>query len=143
MKMNSLDESIKKIVETEGVSLYDIERTKEGEHNYFRVYITGENINLKVCEKLSKVISPLLDVEEPMNGKYFFEVSSPGLERHLKKIEHFKASIGERVNIKSYEGKFKGTIKSIDGNNITVDCDGEEKIVALEDIKSAKTYIVW
>jgi ribosome maturation factor RimP len=141
--MSNLDSSIKKIVEAEGVSLYDIERTVENEHNYFRVYITGENINLDVCERLSKIISPMLDVEEPMRGKYFFEVSSPGLERALKKIEHFKASIGERVNIKGYDSKLKGIIKAVDGNNITIDCDGEEKIIAIEDIKSAKTYIQW
>jgi ribosome maturation factor RimP len=141
--MSNLDSSIKKIVEAEGVSLYDIERTVENEHNYFRVYITGENINLDVCERLSKIISPMLDVEEPMRGKYFFEVSSPGLERALKKIEHFKASIGERANIKGYDSKLKGIIKAVDGNNITIDCDGEEKIIAIEDIKSAKTYIQW
>jgi ribosome maturation factor RimP len=139
----SLDESIKKIVEAEGVSLYDIERTVESERAYFRVYVSGENVNLGLCTKLSRLISPLLDVEEPMKGKYFFEVSSPGLERSLKKIEHYKASIGELVNMKTYDGKVKGTIKAIDGNTITVESENDTKEVKLEDIKSAKTYIQW
>jgi ribosome maturation factor RimP len=141
--MNSLDESIKKVVESEGVNLYDIERTVENDYNYFRVYITGKDINLSICERLSKIISPMLDVDEPMRGKYFFEVSSPGLERALKKLEHYKASIGEKAKVNCYDGKFVGTIKSIESNSIIFDVDGEDKKVDIEDIKSARTYIEW
>jgi ribosome maturation factor RimP len=79
-------------------------------------------------------------VEDPIEGKYFLEVSSPGVERKLTKPEHFQKSIGENVKITTNEGKkIKGKLKSfIDG----VAEIGKEK-VNFDKIKKAKTYIDW
>lgn len=139
----SLDESIKKIVEAEGLKLYDIERTTELDRHFFRVYITGSEVTLGRCEKISKLVSPLLDVEEPMHGKYYFEVSSPGIERNLKKLEHYQSSIGEMVKLKTYDGKVKGTLIGVENNSIVVQTEEEKKTIKLEDIKTARTYIEW
>ena len=98
----NLEEQIKLIVENSGLKLYDIVTTKEHERNIFRVIVTSKDgVNLDKCAEISRLISPILDIDEPMGGKYNLEVSSPGIERKLKKPEHFIASIGELVKVKN------------------------------------------
>lgn len=106
----NLEEQIKLIVENSGLKLYDIVTTKEHERNIFRVIVTSKDgVNLDKCAEISRLISPILDIDEPMGGKYNLEVSSPGIERKLKKPEHFIASVGELVKVKNIETDlFKG-----------------------------------
>lgn len=74
----TLDESIEIAVDGCGVNLYDIVTVKENETNIYRIYITSPNgINLDKCAEVSRQISPLLDIHEPLHGKYNLEVSSP------------------------------------------------------------------
>ncbi|WP_024789846.1 ribosome maturation factor RimP [Lebetimonas sp. JH292] len=139
--MNNLKEIIEKTVKNYGCDLYDVEITEEGGHKYFRIYITKPGgVNLNDCEAINNMLSPIFDVEEPIKERYFLEVSSPGLERKLTKKEHFEKSIGERVKVKTAEGKkIKGILKSFDGDVAEI---GDEK-VKFEDIKKAKTYVDW
>ena len=141
MTHEELREVIKNIVEDNGCELYDIELTEENGHKYFRVYITkAGGVTLNDCTKINNLISPIFDIEEPVNDKYFLEVSSPGLERKLKKIEHFEKSIGEKVKITTNDGeKIKGEIKSVIDKEIEI---GNKK-VNFDDIKKAKTFIEW
>ncbi len=141
MTKNELKEVIKNIVEDNGCELYDIEETKEGEHNYYRVYITKPGgVSLNDCAAINNLISPIFDVEEPIKEKYFLEVSSPGVERKLTKPEHFEKSIGENVKVTLNDGtKVKGQLKSFVDNVAEI---GKEK-VNFEDIKKAKTYVDW
>jgi ribosome maturation factor RimP len=137
----NLQESISELVESVGVKLYDIERVKDGDNQIFRVYITSKDgINLDKCAEVSNLISPLLDVEEPLFDKYFFEVSSPGIERKLKKLSHYEASIGESIEIKLEDGsKLEGELTSADRESIELN----SKRILLSDIKSAKTIFKW
>jgi ribosome maturation factor RimP len=139
--VNNLKEIIEKTVKNYGCDLYDVEITEEGGHKYFRIYITKPGgVNLNDCEAINNMLSPIFDVEEPIKERYFLEVSSPGLERKLTKKEHFQKSIGERVKVKTAEGKkIKGILKSFDGDVAEI---GDEK-VKFEDIKKAKTYVDW
>ena len=137
----NLESTIYNIVKSAGVELYDIETVKSGERSVFRVYITSKDgISLDKCSEISNLLSPILDIENPLNNRYAFEVSSPGIERKLKKIEHFQQAIGERVKIKLNDKKeFKGFLNSIEDEKIVVD----ENEINLSDIKSAKTYFQW
>ena len=137
----NLESAIYNIVKSAGVELYDIETIKSDGHNLFRVYITSKDgINLDKCAEISNLLSPILDVQNPLYSKYTFEVSSPGIERKLKKIEHFEQAIGERVKIQLNDKKeLKGLINSVEDKKIVVD-DNE---INLSDIKSAKTYFQW
>lgn len=141
----NLEEQIKLIVENSGLNLYDIVTTKEHDRNIFRVIVTSKDgVNLDKCAEISRVISPLLDVEEPMGGKYNLEVSSPGIERKLKKIEHFIASVGEKVKVKNKDTEiFKGELIFADENKIVVKTDNLEVEIAHNDILSAATYFEW
>lgn len=93
-----LEEEIKIVVEGCGMSLYDIVQVKENDNNIYRIYITSpDGVSLDKCEEISRMVAPILDIKEPMRGKYLLEVSSPGIERKLKKLEHLQSSVGENV----------------------------------------------
>ena len=141
----SLEESIKLAVESLGANLYDIVNAKEHDRNIFRVLITAENgISLDKCAEISRMISPILDVDEPMGGEYILEVSSPGIERKLKKPEHFIASIGELVKVKNIETDlFKGELLSADNSKITIKTEFGDEEITYDNILSAATYFEW
>ncbi len=142
-----LEEQIRIAVDGCGMSLYDIAQVKEHENNIYRIYITSSGgVSLDKCEEVSRMVAPILDIKEPMRGKYLLEVSSPGIERKLKKIEHLQGSIGENVRGKQYEvGAFKGKLLNFDSeNNFTF--EGEDGIyftISYNSILSASTYYNW
>ncbi len=141
----TLEESIQIAVEGCGVSLYDIVNLKENDINIYRVYITSsDGISLDKCAEVSRQISPLLDVHEPLSGKYNLEVSSPGIERKLKKPAHFKASINENIRIKDFEKNIlEGKLLRADDNEIVLQTEHGEEIISYDEISLASTYYEW
>ncbi|MEO1941891.1 MAG: ribosome maturation factor RimP [Campylobacterales bacterium] len=141
MERVPLEQMIKRIVEENGCQLYDIELVNEGGNQIYRVYITKPGgVTLNDCTKINNLLSPILDIEEPVEGRYYLEVSSPGLERKLTKESHFQMSIGEQVKVVTQNGeKFKGELRRVEDGEIQV---GRDRI-KLADIKKAKTYIDW
>jgi ribosome maturation factor RimP len=136
-----MNENIEKLIESCGVKLYDTESVIENGHKIFRVYITSKDgINLGKCEEVSKILSPIFDLDSPVGGQYYFEVSSPGIERILKLPKHFEASIGETIKIKLDNGeKIQGVIKSADDENVEIN----DKKIPYKNIKKAKIYFEW
>jgi ribosome maturation factor RimP len=136
-------EIVKQIVEDNGFKLYDIEISEENEHKYYRIYIQkpdGSSVNLDECAEINRIISPIFDVEEPISDAYFLEVSSPGIERPLKKLEHFKNSIGEKVKVTMKDGsKIVGKLQDVNDEKINV----KNKIIPFSNIKKARTYFEW
>lgn len=142
--------TLKKVIEDCGVSLYDTESVFENGQKIYRVFITQEGgINLDKCAEITRIISPILDLDPPMSDKYALEVSSPGIERNLSTIAHFKQSIGENVKIKLEDEesntKFRGKIMKVSDKTITVyDKDRQEDIsFNLAQVLKAKTYFQW
>ena len=91
------------IVEQAGCSLWDVEYVKEAGEWFLRVYIDREGgVDIDCCEAVSRPLSDALDEHDPIQGSYTFEVSSAGLDRALKKPEHFQRCLGERVDLKLY-----------------------------------------
>ena len=141
----SLEQSIKLAVESLGANLYDIVSTKAHDRNIFRVLVTAENgISLDKCAEISRMISPILDVDEPMNGEYILEVSSPGIERKLRTKEHFKASVGEKVKVKDFATEtYKGELIFADDQKIIVKTEFADEVITYDSILSAATYFEW
>ena len=141
----SLEESIKLAVESLGAKLYDIVSAKEHDRNIFRVLVTTPNgISLDKCAEISRMISPILDVDEPMGGEYILEVSSPGIERKLRKKEHFIASVGEKVKIKNFATEtYKGELISADNEKIVVKTEFGDDEITYDSILAAATYFEW
>ncbi|QUH26323.1 ribosome maturation factor RimP [Serpentinicella alkaliphila] len=99
-----VEELVIPIVEKENFDLVDVEFKKEGPHKYLRVYIDKpEGISLDDCQKVSEQLSEKLDETDPIEENYFLEVSSPGLDRPLKRSEDYVKFAGREVEIKLYE----------------------------------------
>ncbi len=111
---------IKDTVESQGVELYDVIFVKEGASHYLRVFIDKPNgVDINDCTNVSHAIDPIIDEADPIDVSYYLEVSSPGLNRELKRDKHFTDSIGKNVIIKLY--KALNDTKTITG--VLVDYD--------------------
>ena len=91
-----VEQLVKDPIEKLGYNLYDVEYVKEGPNYYLRVYIDKTNgIDLNDCEKVSDEINELLDRADYIKEQYFLEVSSPGIERKLRREEHLQQNISQ------------------------------------------------
>lgn len=119
-------------VEALGFEVWGLEYLSQGRHTVLRLYIEGENgVTVDDCANVSRQVSGVLDVEDPVTGEYTLEVSSPGVDRLLFTPEHYLAYVGEWIEIRlrtPYEGrrKFKGTLKGIEGEDVVVQVDDHE-----------------
>mgnify|MGYP001040831087 CR=1 FL=1 len=136
-------ELITPTVEALGLTLWGVENLTQGKFSLLRVYIEKEEgVSIEDCEKVSRQLSALLDVENPISGEYTLEVSSPGLERPLFKLEQFQLFIGDTVRIRTrgpIQGrrKFKGTIVEVAGDIVVVEIDGNNYNLPHADIEKA------
>lgn len=136
------------IIKNLGYELYDVEYVKEGKDYFLRIYIDSDNgIDLNDCEKVSNSLTEILDREDYIKEQYFLEVSSPGVERILRKDKHLESNIGKQIQIKLFkplDGKkqFKGILKEFDNNNITI-LDDKEISIDRKNISQIKTVYNW
>jgi ribosome maturation factor RimP len=144
MTGDELAKLLEPAIERLGYELADLEVRLGGKGGLVRVFIDKpEGIDLDDCETVSRAVSALLDVEDPVPGNYNLEVSSPGLDRKLTKVEHFQRFEGETVKVQMrfpIEGRrrFRGTLVSSDDENIVVDVDGESHSLPLKAIDTAR-----
>ncbi len=123
---------VKDTVEACGVTLWDVRFVKEGASHYLRIFIDKQDgISIDDCTNVSHAVDPLLDEADPIDGSYYLEVCSPGIERELTRPEHFTASVGKTVVIKLFKAvdgtkEFTGVLKNFDGG-ITVETQNETK----------------
>ena len=131
-------------VERLGYELADLEVSLGGKGGLVRIFIDKpDGIGLDDCEKVSLAVSAILDVEDPVPGNYDLEVSSPGLDRKLTKVAHFQRFIGETLKVQMrfpIEGRrrFRGTLVSVDDENIVVEVDGDPHSLPLAVIDTAR-----
>ncbi|MBS4275419.1 ribosome maturation factor RimP [Campylobacter vulpis] len=137
--------NLKALCEEAGVKLYDSELVSENGKKIYRIYIMKEGgVNLDDCARLSEILSPIFDVEPPVNGEYFLEVSSAGLERKLSTLEHFEKSVGEMLKITTNEKeKIQGKLVKVERENIFLQDEKAEICINFHQIKKAKTFIEW
>lgn len=151
---------IELIIDDEQMMLYDILSLRENENNILRIIVMPKTkidndgnligVDIDKCAKISRLISPLLDVEEDAikelfgYDEYILEVSSPGIERKLKQTKHYKASIGEMLKIKDFNGNIiKGKLIQANEEEIILETNHGNEIVSYDEISSAKTYFQW
>lgn len=137
--------NLKALCEEAGVKLYDSELVSENGKKIYRIYIMKEGgVSLEDCARLSEILSPIFDVEPPVSGEYFLEVSSAGLERKLSTLEHFEKSAGEMLKITTNEKeKIQGKLVKVEGENIFLQDEKAEICINFHQIKKAKTFIEW
>jgi len=140
---------IEEKIEALGYSLYDVEYVKEGKDFFLRVYIDNEKgIGLDDSEIVSNNITELLDTEDYIREQYFLEVSSPGVERVLKKDKHLKNNLGENVQVKLFkplnkQKQFEGVLKEFNENKIVINVNSEDIEIERKNIGQIKTIFDW
>ena len=141
---------LKNKIEETGYNLYDVEYAKEGKNYFLRIFIDNEKgIDLNDCEKVNDAITDILDEENYIKEQYFLEVSSPGVERVLRKDKHLEQNIGEQINIKLFKkdenGKkeYLGKLKEFDDFKIVIEQDENEIQVERKNISQIKTVYNW
>jgi len=123
------EELVQPILERENFELVDIEFKKEGPHRFLRIYIDKDGgITLDDCQKVSEELSEKLDEVDPIEDNYFLEVSSPGLDRPLKKDSDFERFKGENIEIRLYQTinnqkVFEGELIGLEDNNIKINIE--------------------
>jgi len=143
-KLNQLQQMLEPVAESMGFELWGIEFVSQGKDSILRIYIDGkEGVSVDDCALMSHQASGILDVEDTIPGVYTLEVSSPGLDRLLFKLEHYQAYIGAIVKIKlrmPFDGRrnFKGQLKGVEEDDIVVEVDNEEYLLPLDYIDKAQ-----
>jgi len=132
MKKNiatEIEQIVLPITQANDLELVDVEYVKEGGEFFLRIYIDKEDgVSLNECELVTRALNPILDEKDPIKDNYYLEVSSPGLDRPLKKDKDFVKYQGRDVEIKLY--------KSIDGSKLH-----EGELVGLTEEKNIKVII--
>ncbi len=151
MKKNvreTVREAILPTVTELGYRIWDVTYNKIGADYHLEITIdSDEGISIDDCEKVHRAIDPILDECDPIEGFYYLEVSSPGVERELRTDEHINACLGEAVEAKLFAAKdgrksIVGTLVAYADGMVTIDEDGTETVIARADISKLNTLYV-
>ena len=141
MILEKLYEMVGPVVDDAGYILWGIETVGEGALT-IRIYIDHEDgVSVGDCQKISREISSIFDVEDPISGNYILEVSSPGMNRQVFNISQAEALIGFTVKAVTYSAinsqtKFKGDLSRVEGNTVFMKLESGEGIsFDFEDLK--------
>ena len=144
---DKVEKLVKEKIETLGYELYDVEYSKEGKNYFLRIFIDSpKGIDLNDCEKVNDGINELLDQADYIKEQYFLEVSSPVIERTLRKDKHLEQNIGKEINIKLFKkdenGKkeYQGILKQYNEEKIELE---EEITIERKNIAQIKTVYNW
>ncbi|MBE6640562.1 MAG: ribosome maturation factor RimP [Ruminococcaceae bacterium] len=133
------------VAEELGLYIWDVEFAKRGPDYYLTVTIdSDEGIDIEDCEKMHRAIDPVLDEADPIEKAYMLEVSSPGIERDLKKDEHFEWALEETVELKLFAAvngtkTVKGRLAAFDSASVTVAQASGDTVIERKNISKAKT----
>lgn len=151
--MASIEERVESLLESTindlGYELYDVEYAKEGKDYFLRIFIDKESgIDLNDCEKVNDGINDLLDKADYIKEQYFLEVSSPGIERILRKDKHLEANIGILIEVKLFkaiENKkvIQGILKEFNKEMIVLETEEGNIEISRKDISVIKIVYEW
>jgi len=142
-KLEQLQALLAPVVEALGYECWGLEFLSQGRHSLLRVYIDkAEGILIEDCEAVSRQVSGVLDVEDPISGEYTLEVSSPGMDRPLFTLEQFARYVGEQVKIKlrvPFERRrnFQGILRAVEEQDVVVLVDDHEYLLPIDSIDKA------
>lgn len=142
-KLELLESLIAPVAESLGCEFWGLDYITRPNSSLLRIYIDKEEgIGVKDCESVSRQVSAVMDVEDPIAGNYTLEVSSPGMDRPLFKLEHFVAYAGQNIKLKlrtAFEGRrnFSGLLKGVEEDEIVLQVDQEEYLLPYELIDKA------
>ena len=140
----SLRDLLANVVNGMGYEYVGCEMHGQGRGSVLRVYIDSpKGINVDDCSTVSRQVSAMLDVEDPIQGHYTLEVSSPGLDRPLFEIAHYQKVVGSRIKVRlnvpvEERRNFVGVLLRVEGDSIHLMLDPEEVVLPFSNIEKAK-----
>lgn len=142
----ALEELLAPVVSASGLELDSVTRTRSNAMPLLRVVVEApigaEGIDSDTLADVSRAISKILDVADPIDGEYLLEVSTPGAERELTKVGHWMRQVGRLVRIKLRAGGYvSGRVVAADETRVTIDVDGESRVINYQDIRKARARI--
>jgi ribosome maturation factor RimP len=136
---------LEQLITSMGYELVGCEMQPQGRRFIFRIYIdAATGVGVDDCSKISHQVSAMLDVEDPFDSRYSLEISSPGIDRPLFKLDHYKKFIGNKIKLKLHvpianQRNFKGVLKRVKDDNLDFIVEGsnEEITVRFDMIEKA------
>ncbi|BBI48052.1 MULTISPECIES: ribosome maturation factor RimP [Halomonadaceae] len=142
-KHAALHALIEPVVAAMGFELWGIDHLSQGKNSRLVIYIERESgVSVEDCADISRQVSAVMDVEDPIAGEYRLEVSSPGMARPLYSLDQFSRFQGHHVALKlrtAFDGrrKYQGLLVGVEGDEVLLQLDGEEYCFPIESIDSA------
>ncbi|MFC3285586.1 ribosome maturation factor RimP [Litchfieldella rifensis] len=135
---------IEPVVTSMGFELWGIDYLSQGKHSRLVIYIDSlDGVSVEDCASISRQVSAVLDVEDPIAGEYRLEVSSPGMDRPLFTLDHFARFTGHVIALKlrtPFEGrrKFQGLLAGVEGDDVLLQLEDEEYCFPIDAIDQAR-----
>ena len=127
--MNGLTESIKQIVTEAGLYCYDVLYERENDRFFVRVLLDSlSGITIDDCSKVSELVSEKLDELDPFEDPYFLEVMSAGIEHELRNDEEMSLSIGKKVEVRTFDQKYVGTLIRFKDSTLTIQLNRKDMV---------------
>ena len=143
-RQSQIRECIEPAVKVAGCELWGIEYLSQGRHATLRIFIEkDEGVQVEDCERVSKQVSAVLDVEDPIQSAYTLEVSSPGADRYLFEKAQYERFLGEQVKVRlraNFDGRrnYSGTLVAVEDDAAVLRVDNEEFVFPIEGIDKAQ-----
>ncbi|MCL7487275.1 MAG: ribosome maturation factor RimP [Desulfobulbaceae bacterium] len=143
----AIEEYAASVLDSMGIELVEVQYRREGHGWVVRLYIDREEgVTIDDCAAVSREISTWLDVEDLIEHAYHLEVSSPGLERPLKKVKDFERFAGRKARVKlrvplNEQKVFIGIIDRVDEENVVLDVDGKPMSLLFDNIAKARLLL--
>lgn len=135
---------VRPVIEGEGLELVDVTFGREGGRRILRITVDRDGgVDLETISTLSGKVSRRLDLEGFEPGPYALEMTTPGIERPLRRPQDFRRAVGERVRVKTDEGVLEGELRAAEDDEIRIAADEGERRVTLDEVAAAKTVVDW
>lgn len=147
----SLTELLTPVVEDAGAFLEGVETTRAGRYSTVRVLVDlpdgPGDLDLDALTTVSRAVSAAVDEADPVRGQYTLEVSTPGAERELSTPRHFRRAVGRDVELMvkddGVDAVLIGTVTAADEDSVTLQADGRERVLALDDVRQARMVVIF
>ncbi len=151
MRKKEIEERVSQLIrpylESEKIDLVDVEFASEPKGRVLRIFIDKKGkVDLNTCAFVSEMIDPLIEGENIISGSYYLEVSSPGIERPLKRKEDYVRFIGSKISVKTFSPidgrrKFTGILKKAGEEGFIIQCNSENYEIFYSDVSKANLVV--